>query len=169
MKVLVTGSGGLIGSESARFFLGKKASVTGIDNNKRKYFFGEMGDVSKNLESLSGFPEFTNIPVDITNREAVSKVFKENGPFDLVIHTAAQPSHDWARKDPTMDFSVNALGTLNLLEEFRTKSPDESSYLPQPTRSTETSPTRSRLSRASQGTTSIRSPGGPTVLMNRCL
>ncbi len=124
MNILVTGAGGLIGSESARFFLGKKATVTGIDNNKRKYFFGDMGDVSKNLESLDSSSEFTNVSIDITDRAAVSKVFEEKGPFDLIIHTAAQPSHDWAKKDPIMDFSVNAMGTLNLLEGLRTKSPD---------------------------------------------
>ncbi len=123
MKVLVTGSGGLIGSESVRFFSAKGAEVIGIDNNKRAYFFGPMGDISKNIESLSTIESFSNFNIDITDRHALSKLFQENGPFDLIIHTAAQPSHDWAKKDPQMDFNINANGTQNMLEEFRTQSP----------------------------------------------
>ncbi len=124
MKVLVTGSGGLIGSESVRFFSGKGAEVIGIDNNKRAYFFGPMGDISKNIESLSAIESFSNFNIDITDKQALAKLFQEKGPFDLIIHTAAQPSHDWAKKDPRMDFDINANGTHNMLEEFRMQSPE---------------------------------------------
>ena len=124
MNILVTGAGGLIGSESVRFFAQKGATVTGIDNNKRRFFFGEKGDVTPNINSLSDIASFSNISADITDRNALSKIFEERGPFDLIIHTAAQPSHDWARNNPRLDFDINANRTQNLLEEFRTKSPD---------------------------------------------
>ena len=126
MNILVTGAGGLIGSETSRFFLNKGATVIGIDNNKRKYFFGEMGDISGNLNNLVSFDRFHNIEIDITDKVALFKVFKNFGPFDLIVHTAAQPSHDWAKKDPITDFKVNAFGTLNLLEAFRVNSPNGS-------------------------------------------
>lgn len=123
-NVLVTGSGGLIGVEACKFFLEKGARVLGIDNNLRKFFFGEKGDNSKNIEFLSKtFSNFKNYPIDIRNREEVSNFFKENAPFDLIIHTAAQPSHDWAAKYPFIDFDINAGATLNLLESFRLFSP----------------------------------------------
>ncbi|MBU0570920.1 MAG: NAD-dependent epimerase/dehydratase family protein [Candidatus Omnitrophica bacterium] len=124
MKVLVTGAGGLIGYESSKFFLGLSAEVTGIDNNMRKYFFGDSGDVSGNIENLiSTGRAFNNLGADIRSRDAVLGIFRERGPFDLVIHTAAQPSHDWAAKEPFTDFDINAVGTLNLLEAFRLYSP----------------------------------------------
>lgn len=120
MNILVTGSGGLIGSESSEFYLKKQADVKGIDNNMRKYFFGDRGDVSKNIIFLSeNYKNFKNFNLDIRNRNDVTLFFKEYAPFDLVIHTAAQPSHDWAAKEPFTDFDVNAVGTLNLLESFR--------------------------------------------------
>ncbi|MBU0667082.1 MAG: NAD-dependent epimerase/dehydratase family protein [Nanoarchaeota archaeon] len=124
MKVLVTGSGGLIGYESCNFFLQKNAEVVGVDNNMRRYFFGEKGDTTGNityLESLS--KKFRNIKLDIRNRNDVLKLFEKEGHFDLIIHTAAQPSHDWAAKEPFTDFDVNAVGTLNMLESFRLYSP----------------------------------------------
>lgn len=124
MKVLVTGAGGLIGFESCRFFLEKDNEVLGIDNNMRQYFFGKKGDTSKNIEFLKKEYELNNNAIDIRNRENVNRFFKERGPFDLVIHTAAQPSHDWAAREPFTDFDVNANGTLNLLEAFRMHSED---------------------------------------------
>lgn len=125
MKVLVTGAGGLIGYESVRFFLDMGHTVVGIDNNMRKYFFGSGGDVTCNLEFLKGLKQdFVNLEADIRNREHILEIFKDNGPFDLVIHTAAQPSHDWAAREPFTDFDVNATGTLNLLEAFRLYSAD---------------------------------------------
>ena len=124
-KILVTGSGGLIGSESCKFFLEKGAKVFGIDNNLRKEFFGEAGDITGNLNYLKkNFLSFENFERDIRNREEIDRFFQEFGPFDLIIHTAAQPSHDWAKKEPFVDFDVNAVGTLNLLEATRKHSTD---------------------------------------------
>ncbi len=123
-KVLITGSGGLIGSESCRFFLEKGFDVIGIDNNMRKYFFGEKGDTSHNIQFLlRSYDKFRNFNIDLRNRQEVLNFFKDN-PFDLIIHTAAQPSHDWAAKEPFTDFDVNAVATLNLLEAFRLYSPE---------------------------------------------
>lgn len=123
-RVLVTGAGGLIGSEACRFYLNKEYDVVGIDNNLRKYFFGEGGDTSKNIENTKReHPSFVNNTLDIRDRNSVLDFFKVNGPFDLVIHTAAQPSHDWAAREPFTDFDVNANGTFNLLEAFRLYSP----------------------------------------------
>ncbi len=121
---LVTGSAGLIGSECVRFFSQKGFKVVGIDNNMRKVFFGEDASVEwvKKLlvETISGY---IHHDIDIRDRENIERLFKEY-KFDLIIHTAAQPSHDWAAKDPFTDFTVNADGTLVLLESFRTYSPN---------------------------------------------
>ena len=119
-KILITGCGGLIGFESSRSFLEKGATVIGIDNNMRKYFFGEGGDTRGNTAYLTKLSKnFEHMDVDIREREKILRLFKEKGPFDLIIHTAAQPSHDWAAKEPFTDFDINAVGTLNLLEAFR--------------------------------------------------
>jgi len=123
-KVLVTGSGGLIGSEACRFFHNKGFHVLGVDNNLRKYFFGEKGDTSGNIKALSELSSFKNYNFDLRDRQKIVNLFKKEGPFDLVIHTAAQPSHDWAAKEPFTDFDVNAGATMNLLEAFRLYSPD---------------------------------------------
>lgn len=119
--VLITGSAGLIGSESVRFFCNKGYFVVGIDNDLRKYFFGPEASTSWTLARLKEeFSNFENKPIDIRNFEAVASIFKEySSDIDLVIHTAAQPSHDWAAKEPFTDFTVNANGTLNLLEATR--------------------------------------------------
>lgn len=123
-KALVTGSGGLIGYDSCRFLLDKGFEVAGIDNNLRKYFFGEKGDTAKNVEKLeSNYSKFKNYNLDIRDRQSIPSFFRENGDFELIIHTAAQPSHDWAAKEPFTDFDVNANGTLNMLESFRLYSP----------------------------------------------
>ena len=120
MKILVTGSGGLIGYEGVNYFLEKEAEVVGIDNNMRRYFFGESGDTAGNIAFLNSLGRpFKNYDIDIRDRQNVLTLFEENGPFDLVVHTAAQPSHDWAAKEPFTDFDVNAVGTVNLLEAFR--------------------------------------------------
>lgn len=124
MQVLVTGSSGLIGSEAVTFFADKDASVLGIDNNMRADFFGEKGDTLWNRKRLEeSCSNFRHETIDIRDRQAVLDLFdREN--FEMVIHTAAQPSHDLAAKRPFDDFDVNAVGTLNLLEACRRSTPD---------------------------------------------
>ena len=123
-KVLITGSGGLIGSESVRFFSEKGFEIFGIDNNMRKYFFGEEASINWNIEKLKKeFVNYHHHNFDIRDKEATENLFKKN-KFDLIIHCAAQPSHDWAAKEPLTDFEINANGTLNLLENFRKYSPE---------------------------------------------
>jgi CDP-paratose 2-epimerase len=124
MKVLVTGVGGLIGSEAAQRYAGNGCEVYGIDNNLRAFFFGEAGDVTWNIDRLKkAHRAFRHVPLDIRDREALDRLFKENR-FDLIIHCAAQPSHDKAKEIPFIDFEVNALGTLNLLECCRQRCPE---------------------------------------------
>lgn len=117
--VVVTGSNGLIGSEAVGYFYGLGATVHGIDNNMRADFFGPAGDTSWNLQRLKEeCPGFVHHPLDIRNREGVLRLIDEVRP-NLVIHAAAQPSHDLAAERPFDDFDVNAVGTLNLLEATR--------------------------------------------------
>ena len=124
--IIVTGSGGLIGSESAKFFHKKGFDVVGIDNNMRSYFFGGSGDVSWNINKIkTSLANYTHYDCDIRDFETLIKIFSKYGKnIAGVIHTAAQPSHDWAAKEPLTDFSVNANGTINLLECTRLSSPD---------------------------------------------
>lgn len=123
-RVLVTGSAGLIGSESVKFFAGKGFDIIGIDNDMRAYFFGKEASTIWNRKLLEGkYKNYKHYNFDIRNAQELEKVFKEH-KFDLIIHTAAQPSHDWAAKEPLTDFGVNALGTLYLLENLREYSPD---------------------------------------------
>ncbi|GHJ46618.1 NAD-dependent epimerase [Catellatospora sp. TT07R-123] len=124
---LVTGSAGLIGSEAARHFAGLGMHVVGIDNDMRKYFFGEDGSTAWSLVNLTSKlgDSYTHYDVDIRDRDVLSKIFERYGrDISLVIHTAAQPSHDWAAKEPFTDFDVNAGGTLNVLEYTRQFAPD---------------------------------------------
>jgi len=121
--ILITGSSGLIGSEAVEHFDRQGHEVHGIDNNMRAVFFGEQGDTTWNLERLRGIAEnFTHHNVDIRDRDALEKLFRGNS-FDLIVHCAAQPSHDKARDIPILDFEVNALGTVNLLEAARRHCP----------------------------------------------
>lgn len=123
-RILITGSGGLIGSEAVNFFCKKDFEVVGIDNNMRAYFFGAEGSTKGNVEkNRQLYKNYRHISCDIRDKIALEEVFQKN-KFDLVIHTAAQPSHDWAAKEPETDFSVNANGTLLLLENFRRYSPE---------------------------------------------
>jgi CDP-paratose 2-epimerase len=122
---LITGSAGLIGSEAARFFAKKDYTIVGIDNNMRKYFFGPEASTDWNrdkLEKLLG-KQYEHHDIDIRDNVAVEEVFKKH-KFDIIIHTAAQPSHDWAVKEPFTDFSVNANGTLVMLENLRKHAQD---------------------------------------------
>jgi len=124
--VLITGSGGLIGSESVKFFHDKGFQVVGIDNDMRKFFFGEEASTDWNVNNLKkNYPQYQHFAEDIRDEAAIKKIFKRFGAeIDLVIHTAAQPSHDWAANDPFTDFTVNANGTLNLLEHTRQFAPN---------------------------------------------
>ncbi len=123
---LITGSAGLIGAESVRFFSNKGFNIIGIDNDMRKVFFGEEASTEwcrKRLEAE--IKNYTHYSEDIRDRIAMGKIFeKYNRDIKLIIHTAAQPSHDWAAKDPFTDFTVNANGTLTLLEMARQYCPD---------------------------------------------
>jgi CDP-paratose 2-epimerase len=117
--VLITGSSGLIGSEAVTTLDAKGWKVIGVDNNMRADFFGPKGDTTWNLKRLkSQTRNFTHVTLDIRDREGVRRVINDARP-DLVIHAAAQPSHDLAAKRPFDDFDVNAVGTLNLLEATR--------------------------------------------------
>lgn len=124
--VLITGANGLIGSEAVDFFSIHFDKVIGIDNNMRKYFFGEDGNVAnieKELNTL--IPNFINYSVDIRSYDNLATIFgKYREDIKLVIHTAAQPSHDWAARQPFVDYGVNSTGTLNLLELTRKYCPD---------------------------------------------
>src|SRR5258708_14199437 len=119
MKVLVTGSSGLIGSEAVEHFDRQGHEVFGVDKNMRRVFFGAAGDTLWNLKRLkNGCKRFTHAAVDIRDRPAIDELFASQR-FDLIVHCAAQPSHDKARDIPLLDFEVNALGTVNLLEATR--------------------------------------------------
>jgi CDP-paratose 2-epimerase len=115
--VLITGSCGLVGSESVKFFSSKGFDVVGIDNNFRLKLFGKDGDINwiKN-KLIKEHKNYKHKNIDIRNYSALEKIFqKYKNSFKLVIHSAAQPSHDWAKTKPFVDFGINALGTLNIL------------------------------------------------------
>jgi CDP-paratose 2-epimerase len=123
---IVTGSGGLIGSESVRHFVAAGFDVLGIDNDMRAEFFGRDASTAPVTETLRRrYPEFMALDLDVRDAEGIERLFAEHaGRIELVIHTAAQPSHDWAASAPHVDFGVNAQGTLNLLEAARHHAPD---------------------------------------------
>jgi CDP-paratose 2-epimerase len=124
MKLLVTGSSGLIGSEVVDYFCKQQAQVHGIDNNMRADFFGPQGDTRWNQKRLlEKHATFQHHELDIRDRKAVLDCLATLKP-DLIVHTAAQPSHDLAASRPFDDFDVNAIGTLNLLESTRLHAPD---------------------------------------------
>lgn len=124
MRVLVTGSNGLIGSEAVAYFDEQGAEVVGVDNNMRAVFFGKDGDTRWNQHRLTDqFRKFTHRELDIRDRQGVLNLLQEI-PFDLIVHCAAQPSHDLAARMPFEDFDVNAVGTLNLLEGLRRHQPE---------------------------------------------
>jgi CDP-paratose 2-epimerase len=123
-KILVTGSSGLIGSEAVEYFDRQGHHVVGADNNMRRVFFGPAGDTLWNLERLKrATKRFTPTAIDIRDRDAIMALFREHR-FNLIIHCAAQPSHDKAADIALLDFEVNALGTVNLLEATRQHCPE---------------------------------------------
>ncbi len=123
---LVTGSCGLVGSESAYFFSKKGFDILGIDNNARKFFFGKDGDISWVKKKLKkDLINYKHADLDIKNYKTLSKIFKKyKKSIKVIIHAAAQPSHDWAKNKPFVDFEINAAGTLNLLELTKLYCPD---------------------------------------------
>lgn len=125
MNALITGSAGLIGSEAVSFFAQRGYNIFGIDNDMRRYFFGLEATTLWNRKRLEKEwkDKYTHYNLDIRNTKGIEKIFRKN-KFRIIIHTAAQPSHDWAAKEPFTDFTVNANGTLVLLENFRRYCPD---------------------------------------------
>lgn len=126
MKIaIVTGSAGLIGSEASKFFHEQGYHIIGIDNDMRAYFFGKDASTNWNVKKLQeSLNNYSHHNIDIREYADLEKIFsKYNSDIDVVIHTAAQPSHDWAAKEPFTDFSINANGTLNLLEATRNYCP----------------------------------------------
>jgi CDP-paratose 2-epimerase len=119
---LITGSAGLVGSEATKFFIEKGFKVVGIDSDMRKYFFGDAASTKEVQRELAKkYPkDFVPFNCDIRNFFKLSKIFVEyKNQIDVIIHCAAQPSHDWSAKDPITDFNINAVGTLNILELTR--------------------------------------------------
>lgn len=123
---IITGSSGLIGSESVKFFADKFDLIVGIDNNQRAYFFGnDASTESTKMMLVNSIENYKHYDVDIRELTLLEQIFQEyNQDISLIVHTAAQPSHDWAAKEPFMDFTVNANGTLNLLEMTRKHCPE---------------------------------------------
>jgi len=123
---IITGAGGLIGAETTRFFHAQGFTVVGIDNDMRKYFFGPEASTRWSVDRLRAeLKNFRHVEADIRDEAAMERVFAEYGKdISLVVHTAAQPSHDWAAQEPRTDFTVNANGTLNILEMTRKHCPE---------------------------------------------
>jgi CDP-paratose 2-epimerase len=123
---IVTGSGGLIGSESVRHLVAQGLDVVGVENDMRSRFFGPEASTSAVTDELiATLPGFRSEELDIRDAEAMERLFATHaGSIEVVVHTAAQPSHDWAAREPQTDFGVNANGTLNLLEAARAHCPD---------------------------------------------
>lgn len=123
---IITGSAGLIGSESVMFFSQLGMDVVGIDNDMRRYFFGDHASTNWNRQRLEKeAPRYRHYEIDIRDKAAIERIFEQYGEqISLVIHSAAQPSHDWAAREPHTDFTINANGTLNLLEATRQYAPN---------------------------------------------
>jgi len=124
MNVLVTGCAGLIGSAAVTLFDALGLRVVGVENNSRRTFFGPGGDISRNLDHLhKSCRNFTCEQVDIRDQPQMQRLFSSQ-QFDLVIHAAGQPSHEWSADHPAEDFQINAMGTLNILESCRVYCPE---------------------------------------------
>jgi CDP-paratose 2-epimerase len=124
--VVITGSAGLIGSEAAQFYCERGHLVIGIDNDMRRSFFGDDASTRwRREELLRDYVRYTHHDVDIRDTHAIERIFDTYGrEIELVVHAAAQPSHDWAARDPHTDFTINANGTLTLLDATRRFCPD---------------------------------------------
>lgn len=124
--VVVTGSAGLIGAEAVDFFAAKGFDVVGVDNDMRRYFFGEEASTAWSRDRLAArWPGYAHVAADIRDQAAIDALYARYGrDVALTIHAAAQPSHDWAAREPFTDFTVNANGALNLLEAARKHCPD---------------------------------------------
>lgn len=126
-RAIVTGSGGLVGSEAVRHLVESGFDVTGLDNDSRAMFFGAAASTAPVTHGLlERYPgDFRWLDVDIRDADGVRRAFaRGGGPIEIVVHAAAQPSHDWAARDPAADFHINASGTLNVLEAARELAPD---------------------------------------------
>src|SRR5882672_2748832 len=123
---IITGSAGLIGSEAASFLHDKGMSIVGIDNDLRSYFFGTEASTTWKAEELkTRLRNYKHWSIDIRDSGKIFKLFEDLGrDISLIVHAAAQPSHDWAAKEPFTDFTVNANGTLVMLEATRRYCPD---------------------------------------------
>ncbi|MEY2424652.1 MAG: CDP-paratose 2-epimerase, partial [Actinomycetota bacterium] len=124
---IITGAGGLIGSAAATRFASLGLDVVGVDNDMRAVFFGQEASTAPNLRHLADNlgAQFRNVALDIRDEPGIDELFARYGSdIAVVVHTAAQPSHDWAAREPLTDFSVNAVGTLTLLEATRQHCPD---------------------------------------------
>jgi len=124
--IIVTGSGGLIGAQCVRHFSASADRVIGVDNDMRAYFFGDDASTTWSVRDLvDSIDNYEHRGLDIRDRSAIDGLIREIGSdLSLIVHTAAQPSHDWAAKEPFTDFEVNAVGTLNLLEATRQHAPE---------------------------------------------
>lgn len=124
--IIITGSAGLIGSEASRFFHQQGFDIIGIDNDMRAYFFGQEASTQWNTaKQKKELKNFTHVSLDIRDQSGIDQLFAKYGnSIKGIIHTAAQPSHDWAAKEPFVDFTINANGTLNLLEATRLHAPE---------------------------------------------
>jgi CDP-paratose 2-epimerase len=122
---IVTGAGGLVGAASVRLLVEEGFDVVGIENDMRSRLFGPDASTEPTARRLEAeIPEFRRLDLDIRDADGVDRAFAEHsGEVELVVHAAAQPSHDWAAREPKTDFSINAAGTLNLLEAARTHAP----------------------------------------------
>lgn len=122
-KVLITGSCGLVGSEAVRFFSDLGAQVTGVNNDQRGRLFGKEGSITDTLKNLSGISSYRHHSISIINKMVLERLLDLAKP-DLIIHCAAQPSHEKSAEVPFEDFMINAVGTLNLLESARLNCPE---------------------------------------------
>ena len=122
-KAIVTGSAGLIGSETVRFLHDKGMDVIGVDNNMREYFCAD-GSTRWKARELADLPRYRHREIDIRDQDRIFRLFDQEADISLVVHCAAQPSHDWAAREPTTDFMVNAYGTMVLLEAVRRYAPE---------------------------------------------